>query len=464
MMFKDKQIFKYKKRFQIAQMALFCSALSFGITANAVAPDNVQIEDDANYFDSDQSRNLKNGAFELSRESSTMVSAATESLEGTTPGIRTIATVNNDLGEVRVCSTVTVNYQIIDPDGDWDATKTLEVMAPNEVGEKESYMHFKTSDTIRWGFKLNSTYPANPNKIEWITGTDLEAKFVSASKINLNVPKTIFVDGQEVSTVGMSLVYSIQPWTMIGSFPYISNVFEVEVDDLVKGKILSPGALASDLPDDIESNEILQGVTLGNLQYPGLPDPEPAPNKNFIKVAVIAEADPADCAIPKNEVQVVIYDVANENSNLIDVMPVASNSVIDNLQQNPQLYTVREYRAKVFIKNNEDGSTRKLTKEEYFNEDDNKAFRWNVQYPMDETCLSTEWSRAWNTESSCINKIEFKGDSTVNKFLGAKFTENGELDYAWFKTQDKNTNANVNTALQDSEQGAFLSVSFSYEE
>ncbi|MFC0178741.1 hypothetical protein [Thorsellia kenyensis] len=428
-------------------------------------PDNFQLKVIERYQDklpADILNKYQQGVFDLSNETSTFVSVATKSMIGTSPGVRTIATVNNDLGELRACSTVTINYQIIDIDGDWDSDKTYDNVPDGEGG---TYIHNKTSDTIEWSIKLQTGYG---EIIVPLVGTEF-ISLISNDKLELKIPETINVDGTEYSTIGSSIIYQLIPHTMIGSNPFYPAAYDyVVVDDLTQGKFLMPGEASGANATYITSNQILNDVKdievdtqtkLNNqhyLTFPGLPNPDVIENRSFILNNVIKSGDPNDCLVQEKTVEVEIYEAADPKKVNV-IQPGAWSG-------RPTIFVKNRYQAEIRVKD-KNGNKRKLTRKEF--ENIQNPFTWNVYYTTDSGNCSVSDENA--KIEGCLSKEAF--NIATEEFdqtrFGAVFVkEDGidVLDYAWIDLQKVNQDDLLkNKSEEGSEQGAILSVSFAHE-
>ncbi|MFC0180385.1 hypothetical protein [Thorsellia kenyensis] len=462
-----------QKKVRFVRNKIFATtALIWGLAlpqyALADEPDDFQLKVTEPYQDKFSKEILdkyQQGVFDLQNEKSTFVSVATKSLLGTSPGIRTIATVNNDIGQLRACSTVTLHYQIIDIDGDWDPDKTYQNVPDGADG---FYEHKKTSDTIEWGIELTID-----GEKRFISLTDPNyAMLISNDRLKLTIPLTIEVDGKSYSTEGASLTYQLIPHTMIGSNPYHPENYDyVVVDDLTAGKFLMPGAASGVDAEKIASNEILldikdTDVDLQNklnqqhyLTFPGLPNPEVVPNSSFILNKTIEPANPEDCLVPQSQVDVEIYAASDDTKSNV-ITPGAWSG-------RPPVFVKNRYQAEVVIIDDE-GNKRQLTRAEYENKE--LPFTWNIYYSTDTgNCPITEEYLAGfdDLDKSCLEKISFNSNTRgdVATRFGAQFNKDNNtevLEYAWIDLQNVNDDKLVESD-EGSEQGAIISVSLGYD-
>lgn len=443
----NKQI-KHKKLMRVIRNLCLTSFLTYSTLVSAVGPDQIQIEDDSGLIQNSEA--YRQGAFDLQSESSSIVSAATGGVKGHYPGIRTIATVNNSEGKLRICSTVTAHYQILDIDGDWDFASSFPHPADVTDGDT-TYKHMKTSDTIVWYLKDGKNAPvAIPQEL-------IDAGVVSQNKLSIKIPAEMdFNDGLgKRSTKGMTLQYQITPWTMIGSIPRTlgevpDQEFTLDQDALAKGEIpvvvsnltlgryLEPNSFLGVVAEDYESDQIQSSITKGAFTFPGLP--EPTGNNSFITVLEIGDADPADCITIQPSINVRILD---KNG----------NNVLD--ENKPALWVTNEYTALVEI-TDEAGNVRKLTQKEFENKE--MPFSWNIYYKLDEKCEFNPLTVKSSNE--CFIKESFTKDDPR---MSVKFDENGYMEEAKLIMQQTNENAKIKLPPNYSEQGYFVTVSFGYD-
>lgn len=257
------------KRHFMTASTLFISTMVFtALLAKTIAaePNQIQVKDSVN------PANAVDGVFNLDKASSSIVSMATAELIGHSPGIRTIATVNNTNGTLSICSTVQVNYQILDIDGDWDNPFNIEGA---QDGQGNTYVHQGTKDSINWFVSDDDgrQYPLDLNELGGY-----------ASKITLPTQATI--NGEKRTIAGMKLGYHIKPYTMQGSNPYTFPTDDpVSVTDLSKIFYVPPEQSA-DKVEIFEPEFAHQALTLGTITFPGFG--EFAENESFIQVATIA--------------------------------------------------------------------------------------------------------------------------------------------------------------------------------
>ncbi|MFC0178736.1 hypothetical protein [Thorsellia kenyensis] len=448
----------------MATSSILFSAQLYASDSNE--PNNIQLKVDPKYRylfpDTDVNALEKQGAFDLSGEVSSVVSTASKPLLGTSPGIRTIAMVDNSQGQLETCSRVSVNYQVIDIDGDWDASKT-EMNALSE-DKTFTYIHYKTSDKILFGFlPKNGGY----DDIIWVTTEHPEIS-ISSNKVVLEIPPTLNVDGVKISTVGMKVVYQITPWTMIGSMPFTLKYDDpVFVDDLSKGKFLEPGSDSGDMSLEYSPQWFMQDLVRGEFTFPGLSQ-KLLEKRSFITSlgTEIKEGNTNNCSQNNQIITVKIYPEDNPDKNILANKSDPHLSIAENLENKPKLFSSRAYLAEVNIQSLE-GKTRLLTLDEY----NQSPFTWHLYYPINESCLQGKWNNPdhqSNLSASCLNVYDIPVNSEENsERFGRETIDQGGVTYvkyAWLQLQDTNENALTSTTLEGSEQGALMTVSFSLDD
>ncbi|SET16037.1 hypothetical protein [Thorsellia anophelis] len=216
----------------------------------AIAPDGVQVEDKLN------PENSTDGVFDLNKEASAIVSMATGELIGHTPGIRSVTTVNNDIGAVRVCSIVRINYQIIDIDGDWDNPYTIYDVPDGQGG---TYVHMGTKEGITW-WLINDA----GEKIQ------IDVNELGGESTAIMIPEQLTINGERRSTVGYQLAYQITPYTMVGSWPYtLATADPIDALDITQAYLLEPELTAKDAKA-MAPQAVFETLVYGGLSFPGM--------------------------------------------------------------------------------------------------------------------------------------------------------------------------------------------------
>lgn len=355
------------------KLALFSTSLMLPFSLMADS-DSIQINDIDNRFiqaipDDEKTaiESLEEGNFDLTNdESSSIVSATTGPVQGNAPGIRTIALVNNGKdklvrGKLSMCSTVTVNYQILDIDGDWDPVKdsnwTSEGLRIQNADE--TYWHKKTSDTIVWKLtdENNNVMLLGKEDADGFFKSD-ETGIIRNGRLSFKIPTTINFNGEVRTTKGLKLSYEITPWTMYGSFPrtlgepvdsplsdeYLSELNRsdvvIEVNDITQGMRLAPeqakdgASKAKEIPSDaFKSND---DFAIAEINYEGLPASVFEKNA-FITENVIVEGECLPVDLDKIEIK--IFEINPKDPNQLTEVT------------NSKYYVNREYKAQVSVYN-----------------------------------------------------------------------------------------------------------------
>lgn len=355
-----------------------------------------------------------------------MTTAATGPLIGHAPGIRTVVTVDNPDGELRVCSEAKINYQILDMDGDWDRAFT----SNNKEG---------TQNSIKWWFQ-----PQDSNKKILVAKQSLGINIHSEiDQTVIIVPKYIEdeLTGEIHETLGGELSFEIRPYTGLATLPDTSNT-SLKVEDLTKAYYLKMAEVPGlDVEQDTLALDIsfITSVLIMPHQNPlaptlSLPGLHLNQNSSFIKTVKILPTVDEDCD-SKTVFEAEIVDAKGN--------PIEDNFTVDS-----------QYIANIKI------NGRQLKEVDLIDKD----LVWRLFKPVNrEQCDIYNLDDRNNemcfiTESYSQHDHFGNGEKRVNHY----FNEQGELLYSEFFTQHQNSDASEklqNTQPNFSEQGYFVGVS-----